>query len=99
MAKEPSIRDAKTIIDEKIVEEKKPVPTSGFNATTVEQDLARARNHVQCLQQRLDQLGVEMNEIRKELETANKIKNALDAAKAQVMEIDRLKGLQNGNSG
>lgn len=98
MAKELSTRTAETIIEEsKEKEPQKPVPT-GFNATTVERDLAQARSKVQMLNNSINRLNQELGEIRQELEVANKIHQLLEAAKGQVMEIDRLKEKQNGNS-
>lgn len=101
MAKEPQIRDAEAILKESQEKEKeieKRQPDSTFNTTTVEMDLAKARNRVATLNNRMESLNREMDEVRKELEDANKLKTLLDAAKAQVMEIDRLKEKQNGHN-
>lgn len=93
MAEIPSKRDAKTIISEN----KKELPAPEFNATAVEKQLAQARSKVQMLENRRTQLNQEIGEVGKELETAHKIVQHLDAAKAQILEVDRLKEKANGN--
>lgn len=96
MAKETTIRNAETIISETETPAK-PAAPQGFNATAVEADLVRARNQVAQLHNREAELSKELTQIRADIEIANKIKTALEAAKAQAMEIDRLKEKQDGN--
>ena len=78
------------VIQKEVPKAKLPI---GLNAQMVEMELAKARNNVAALNNRLESLNREQDEVRKELEVANKIKSTLDGMKGNAMEYDKLRGV------